>query len=103
MKALRFSPTVWMGLLCGLGAAGIGIFLLVARKPWDVDIAPGRALRIRDFVVIYEWWAAAINLVIIVLLGLSARWWLSPARQPAVSWLPKEERPGGSGHWSSWQ
>ena len=26
--------------------------------------------------VIYEWWAAAINLVLLVFLGLSAPWWL---------------------------
>ena len=82
-----------MGLLCGLGAAGIGIFLLVAAKPWDVDLKPGKALRIHDFVVIYEWWAAAINFALLILLALSARWWLKPARRPAVEWLPEQRTP----------
>ena len=83
-----------MGLLCGLGAAGIGIFLLVAAKPWDVDLKPGKALRIHDFVVIYEWWAAAINFALLILLALSARWWLRPARRPIVEWVPEQRTPG---------
>ena len=93
LKASRFSPIVCAGLLCGLGAAGIGIFLLLAAKPWNVDLEPGKALRIHDFVVIYEWWAAAINLALLILLGLGARWWLKPARRPAVAWLPEQRTP----------
>jgi hypothetical protein len=81
---------VWVGLLC-LGAAGIGTFLLVATKPWNVDLEPGKALRIHDFVVIYEWWAAAINLALLILLGLGARWWLKPSRPPAAEWLPEQK------------
>jgi hypothetical protein len=83
-----------MGLLCGLGAAGIGIFLLVAAKPWDVDLKPGKTLRVHDFVVTYEWWAAAINFALLILLALSARWWLKPARRPAIEWLPEQRTPG---------
>jgi hypothetical protein len=93
LKVLRFTPIVWVGLLCGLGAAGIGIFLLVATKPWNVDLEPGEALRIHDFVVIYEWWAAAINLALLILLGLGARWWLKPSRRPAAAWLPEQRTP----------
>ena len=87
------SPIIWTRLLCGFGAAGIGIFLLVAKKPWNVDLEPGKALRIHDFVVIYEWWAAAINLALLVLLGLTARWWLRPVARPAVAWLPERKTP----------
>ena len=56
-------------------------------------MSPGRALRIRDFVVIYEWWAATINLLLVILLGLSARWWLRPARLPSVAWLAERTTP----------
>jgi hypothetical protein len=65
----------------------------VASKPWNVDIEPGKALKIHDFVVIYEWWAAAINLALMVLLGLSARWWLKPAQRVAAAWLPQPTTP----------
>lgn len=82
-----------MGLLGGLGAAGVGIFLLVAVKPWNVEVKPGKALRIHDFVVIYEWWAAAINFALLILLALSARWWLKPARWPTDEWLPGQRTP----------
>jgi hypothetical protein len=80
-------------LLCGLGAAGVGIYLLAAEKPWNVALEPGKAPKIHHFVVIYEWWAAAINLALLILLGLSARWWLKPARQPTVAWLPERQTP----------
>jgi hypothetical protein len=80
-------------LLCGLGAAGIGLFILTAQKPWDVDLQPGRPLKIHQFVAIYEWWAAAINLTLLVLLSLSARWWARPARQPSAPWLPQQPTP----------
>jgi Dolichyl-phosphate-mannose-protein mannosyltransferase len=87
------SPVTWMALLCGLGAAGVGLFILTAQKPWDVDLQPGRPLKIHQFVAIYEWWAAAINLTLLVLLGLSARWWARPARQPNALWLPQQPTP----------
>ena len=93
MKAPKFSPIIWTILLCGLGAAGIGIFLLASKKPWNVDLKPGAALRIHDFVVIYEWWAAAINLLLLVLLALSARWWLRPSHPSAAAWLPEQTTP----------
>jgi len=93
LKAARFSPVAWTALLCGLGAAGIAIFLLSADKPWNVELQPGRPLRIHQFVVIYEWWAAAVNLALLVLLGVSARWWLRPARQSLSPWLPEQRTP----------
>ena len=81
-------------MLCGLGAAGIGIFLLIAAQALGRrTCSRARPLRIHDFVVIYEWWAAAINLALLVLLGLSARWWLRPARRPSVPWLPEQRTP----------
>jgi hypothetical protein len=93
LKPSRFSPILWTRLLCGLGAAGIGIFLLASKKPWDVGLKPGAAIRIHDFVVIYEWWAAAINLALLALLGLTAQWWLKTASEPCVEWLPEQTTP----------
>ncbi len=43
--------------------------------------------------VIYEWWAAAINLLLVVLLGLSARWWLRPARLALGRLAPRANDP----------
>ncbi|HEU4677949.1 MAG TPA: hypothetical protein VFS35_00415, partial [Terrimicrobiaceae bacterium] len=93
MKALRLSPAGWTALLCGLGAGGIGLFLLTAQKPWEVELEPGKALKIHQFVTIYEWWAAAINLALLALLGLSAQWWVRPVGRPATSWLPDHPTP----------
>jgi hypothetical protein len=67
------------------------IFLLVATKPWNVDLEPGKALRIHDFVVIYEWCSDQSRASHPV--GLSARWWLKPSRSPAAEWLPEQRTP----------
>ncbi|HSV90251.1 MAG TPA: hypothetical protein VLH80_04095, partial [Nitrospiraceae bacterium] len=42
---------------------------------------------------IYEWWAAAINLVFVALLGATACWWLRSGRPPQTRWLPEVETP----------
>jgi hypothetical protein len=79
--------------VCSLGAAGIAIFLLVAEKPWNVEPKLGQALRVHDFVLIYEWWAAAINLALLVLLGLTAPWWLKARQERTGAWLPEKKSP----------
>jgi hypothetical protein len=93
LKAARLSPATWAASLCGVIAAGIVVFLLVADKPWTVELPPGKPLKIHHFVAIYEWWAAAINLVLVVLLGATARWWLRSPRPSQTRWLPEEETP----------
>ena len=93
MKAARLSPATWAASLCGAIAAGILIVLLIADKPWTVELPAGKPLKIQHYVAIYEWWAAAINLVLVALLGATARWWLSSARLPQTRWLPEEETP----------
>ncbi len=69
------------------------VFLLAAEKPWNVTPDPGKALRIHDYVVIYEWWAAAINLVLLVFLGLCAPWWLRTTGRSVTAWLPHDKTP----------
>ncbi len=76
MKIPRPSPVAIVRLICLLGAAGLVIFLLAAKKPWEVDTAGD--LRIRDYATIGEWWAAAANLALLALLGLAAPWWCRP-------------------------
>jgi hypothetical protein len=85
----RFSPIAGARLLCGLGAAAIGIFLLLAAKPWSVHLPLGKAFKVHDFAVVYEWWAAAINLLLVGMLGATAGWWLRLAPPPRTPWLPK--------------
>ncbi|HEY5812125.1 MAG TPA: glycosyltransferase family 39 protein, partial [Terrimicrobiaceae bacterium] len=93
MRPLRSSPILWASLICGLGAAFVCIFLLAAEKPWTVSLEPGKAPKIHHFVVIYSWWAAAINLALLVALGVSARWWFQPPEEPASTWLPCPQTP----------
>jgi len=93
LKAVRLSPATWAASLCGVVAAGILLFLLLADKPWAVELPADKRLKVHHFVAIYEWWAAAINLVLVVLLGATARWWLRSRRLPETRWLPEGETP----------
>ena len=60
-------------MLGGAVAVGILLFLLIADKPWTVELPADKPLKIHHFVAIYEWWAAAINLVFVALLGATAQ------------------------------
>jgi hypothetical protein len=66
---------------------------MAAEKPWNLEARPGKALRIHDFVVIYEWWAAVINFTLLTLLGVTARWWLANGPQAVAAWLPEQRSP----------
>jgi hypothetical protein len=95
LKALRFSLIVWGELVVRPWRYRNRHFPPCRHKALErrFSLEPGKALRIHDFVVIYEWWAAAINLALLILLGLSARWWFKPARRFAVAWLPEQRTP----------
>ncbi len=54
------------------------LHLLIANKPWSVDVPEGRSLKISQYVTIYFWWASAINLVLTALLAALAPWWTKP-------------------------
>ena len=92
MKAARLSPATWAALLGGAVAVGILLFLLIADKPWTVELPADKPLKIHHFVAIYEWWAAAINLVFVALLGATD---LVALRKH--DGCPRWRRPDGSG------
>ena len=55
-------------------AAATAIALLIAPKPWQ--LAPGKDLRIADYVGIYSWWAGSANCLLLLALAASARFWI---------------------------
>jgi hypothetical protein len=75
-------------ILLGL-IAGIAIALLLAPKPWE-HAEPGK---LEDYVRVYSWWAGLFNLVPMILLALTTRWWMRPlpvqALQNSSLKLPK--------------
>ena len=50
------------------------VALLVAPKPWENSTLAD----VKDYVRVYSWWAGALNLVPLVLLALTTRWWTRP-------------------------
>ena len=50
------------------------IALLVTPKPWENSTLAD----VKDYVRVYSWWAGALNLVPLVLLALTTRWWTRP-------------------------
>jgi dolichyl-phosphate-mannose-protein mannosyltransferase len=94
LKAARLSPATWAASLCGVIAVGILVFLLLADKPWTIVLPADEPPKIHHFVAIYGWWAAAINLVLVALLGATARWWLSSGLPPQTQWLSEVKTSG---------
>ncbi len=66
-------------LAFGLVAVGLGVYLVVGPKPWDLRIPEGGEMKVRDYVTVYSWIAAAINFSLTLLLAATARWWLRPS------------------------
>lgn len=65
-------------VLLALGALALLAILLFGRNPWSVTVKPGENLRVRDFVAIYFWVAAAANLLLVGILAVTAGWWMRP-------------------------
>ena len=62
-------PTIfWILVGCAVVA------LLVAPKPWENS----SLAEVKDYVRVYSWWAGALNLVPLVLLAVTAQWWMRP-------------------------
>ena len=72
------SPVKVVRLVLAVLIPGIALTLLLTPKPWDS--APPE--RISDFVRIYSWWAALLNLAPLTALLLTTTWWLSPILPP---------------------
>lgn len=69
--------------LLALSALGLVIFLLFGDKPWAYDLGGDRKIKIREYVAVYAWIAALVNLFICCVLALTARVWVqAPRRTP---------------------
>jgi len=63
-------------------------YLLFAAKPWSVSVPEGKSWKLSQYVTVYFWIAAAINLALTALLAATAKWWTAPLRR---SENPKSE------------
>lgn len=72
------TATMWVRIGLGMLAAGLLAYLLLAKKPWDVSASEGGRLKVDDFVVIFLWVAAAINLGLTGILLATAGIWMRP-------------------------
>ncbi|MEI6337739.1 MAG: hypothetical protein WCQ57_04045 [Verrucomicrobiota bacterium] len=70
-------------ILAVIGMALLG-YLLFGDNPWDVEVVPGRHLKISQYVAIYFWLAASGNLLLTGILAATASWWTRsmPPRTP---------------------
>jgi hypothetical protein len=67
-------------------------WLLVSRKPWTISVPDSGAWRLSDYVAVYVWIAALINLVLVTLLALTAHWWTRPLLNVRLSSAPEPGR-----------
>lgn len=87
---IRISPIHIPRILLGISIVICLIVLLVAKKPWtfrEVD-------KIQDFALFWSWWAAALNLIPLSILFVTASRWMSPL--PALPEAPQSAFPKGA-------
>jgi len=82
-RGLAVPSVTWARIALGILATGLLAFLLLAKKPWGLSVPVGDHLRVVDFVVIYLWIAAAINLGLTALLLATAGIWMRPVAERA--------------------
>lgn len=61
-------------------AAGLLIFLLVAPKPWSIELTEDRRPGLADIVRVYSWYAASFNILVLAVLAATSRWWAAGGR-----------------------
>ncbi len=69
-------------------AVALAVYLVFGGKPWEVEVPEGRNPRVGDFVTVWAWWAALINLLVCGFLAVTARWWAAPFSARRVSAPP---------------
>jgi hypothetical protein len=78
----RDPATVKVMATMALLAAGLGIFLVRADKPWNPKIvarwASERGPRLDDFIDVGMWWGGAVALAVLAVMLLAQRWWSLP-------------------------
>lgn len=77
----RFSPANKARIALAVLAALLLGYLLFAQKPWTVTAEPGKSFRVPQYVAIWFWIAALINLALVAALAATAGWWTRPAAQ----------------------
>jgi hypothetical protein len=95
LKIPRFSRSTWIGFALAALAFAVAVALLLADKPWEVLAQHGPPRKIKHFVAVFGWWAAAGNAVILLLLAGTVRWWMQPAPVSVAPWLPRTDAPRG--------
>lgn len=76
IRALSSSGRVRSGL--AVVAMILLAILIFGKNPWSHSVKAGDHLRIRDYVAIYFWMAAAANLLAVAILAATTGWWLRP-------------------------
>jgi hypothetical protein len=86
---MRLSPRHIATLALGGAALAIACILLLVPKPWEISSLD----KIRDIGSFYVWWAAAINLVPLFLLLVTAGFWTKSLDTPPA--VAAQASPGG--------
>jgi hypothetical protein len=85
MISLRSIPVCRL-ILGALLIAGV-VFLILAKKPWSIQTLD----KPQDYAAYFSWWAAALNLLPLAVLLVTAKRWLAPLNltPTAPATLPK--------------
>ena len=71
----RSSPTLRWRITLGVIAAALAFWLLIAPKPWVAAMQVRGKMETVDYVRIYAWIAAAINIALLGVLAAACPWW----------------------------
>ena len=62
-------------------------WLLFSTKPWTIRVPDSGAWKLSHYVAVFVWIAALIDLIVVILLGMTAHWWTRPLLNFRVSSL----------------
>jgi hypothetical protein len=68
---------------------GLVIALLLAPKPWAVELSFSQKVPMRESIPVGLWWAGLINALLFFALAATSGWWIQP-----LSGSPQNTRPG---------
>jgi len=69
----RFSPAVRWRMAFGLLAAALLTWLILADKPWQIEVT--EKMRLMQVVALWSWWAALANVIVLGGLLVICPWW----------------------------
>ncbi len=53
-------------------------WLLFSTKPWTISVPDSGAWKLSQYVAVFVWFAALVDLIVVILLGMTAHWWTRP-------------------------